>query len=90
MLRTPRTARTGSSTSTNLVDEITLLKIAPKKTNFRCVSFPATAPLFNPAVKTRNVTWKSGSTSHYTTTPETLVPIDLRTGEVENPYPLGQ
>lgn len=79
-----------SSTSTNLVDEITLLKIATTKTNFRFVSFPATAPLSNPAVKSRNETRKSGSTSHYTTTLEIVVPTDLRTGEVEDPNPLAQ
>ena len=31
-----------------------------------------------------------GSTSHYRATPETLVPTDLRTGRVEDPYPLAQ
>jgi len=53
--------------STNLVKEITLLKIGGGNI-FRRVSFPATAPLFNLAVESRNETRKSDSASHYTTT----------------------
>jgi len=46
-----------------------------KKPNFRRVSFPA--PLFNPAMKSRNETRKSGSSYHYTDTPGTVVSTDL-------------